>query len=210
MGFNQDYWKKNFSDPQSMDGIGNAKEHARYLSNFFDLENVEVRSLIDFGFGHGVLLKELFKTFKPKRAAGVEPSKFILKQAVKTLSKYPIEIYPESIIDWCRHMKSDKTVFDLGVCLSVFQYLTDDEIKTVLPILKKKVKVLYFTAPTDIELKRQIKEHKFKDEYAIHRSRKRYHELFSPHFTVISARILESKYYFNEKNTPFTDLIYRF
>ena len=41
-GFSKEYWDKNYSEPEDMDGVFNAKNHALYLKNFFDLENVEV------------------------------------------------------------------------------------------------------------------------------------------------------------------------
>jgi hypothetical protein len=102
------------------------------------------------------------------------------------------------------------TVIDLGICTSVFQYLTDKELKEALPIISKRIKYLHLTVPTDVELGRQVSELEFKDEYAIHRTREQYQKLLKPHFTFVSARVLESKHYFNEDTTAFTDLLYRF
>jgi phenylalanyl-tRNA synthetase alpha subunit len=61
-----------------------------------------------------------------------------------------------------------------------------------------------------VELGRQVSELDFKDEYAIHRSREKYQRLLRPHFTFVSARVLESKSFFDEESTHFTDLLYRF
>lgn len=44
-GFDQDYWKLNYSQPTTMDCIGNAKEHANYLKYFFELEQVDISIL---------------------------------------------------------------------------------------------------------------------------------------------------------------------
>jgi len=91
-----------------------------------------------------------------------------------------------------------------------FQYLSDEEIKEILPILSQRVKYLYFSVPTDQELKKQIEDVEFHDEYAIHRKREKYLKMLQPHFTFVSSRILESKYHFNQDNSYFTDLLFRF
>lgn len=93
----------------------------------------------------------------------------------------------------------------------MFQYLSESDLKKVIPILSKKVKYLYLTVPTDLEYKRQIQEHGYhKDRYANYRSQDFYYKLLSPYFTFISMRVLESKAHFCEKNTPFNDLLFRF
>jgi len=92
----------------------------------------------------------------------------------------------------------------------VFQYLTDKELKEIIPVLSKRIKFLYLTVPTNVELGRQVSELEFKDEYAIHRTREQYQKLLRPHFTFVSARVLESKHFFNEETTPFTDLLFRY
>ena len=78
--------------------------------------------------------------------------------------------------------------FDLGICTSIFQYLTDKDLKEIIPILSERIRYLYLTVPTDIELGRQISELDFKDEYAIHRSREKYQRLLKPHFTDLLYR----------------------
>lgn len=211
--FDQTYWKKNYSDPMSMDGIGNAKDHVKYLQSFLSVEHVDISSIIDLGFGYGYLFREMLRAFKPYKAMGIEPSTFAFKKAkvdkYKPVPSTNLELYQEDLLTWCR-TKRKQNEFDLGICTSVFQYLSDRDLREVLPILSKRIKYLYLTVPTDEELKRQISELDFRDEYAIHRSRDRYKKLISPHFTFISSRILESKYHFDEKKTSFTDLLYRF
>jgi hypothetical protein len=88
--------------------------------------------------------------------------------------------------------------------------LSDKELKEIIPILAKRIKYLYLTVPTNVELGRQVSELDFKDEYAIHRTREKYQKLLKPHFTFVSARVLESKHHFDEESTVFTDLLYRF
>ena len=40
-GFSKDYWASNYQDPESMDCIGNVKEHFSYLCSLFNLEMIE-------------------------------------------------------------------------------------------------------------------------------------------------------------------------
>ncbi len=205
MSFPKEYWDKNYSEPNSMDGIGNAKLHAKYLSSLFNLHEIEVNSLVDIGFGMGALLKEFNKQFKPKLCCGVEPSEYIFSKMQK---KLPSEIKIEniSIENW---VKQNKQVYDLGICNSVFQYIEIDKLPGVVQKLSKKVKYLYFTVPTDEELSRQQDEFNFHDEYAIKRSGGFYRELMQQGFHIVSSRVLESKYFFKSHNTMFTDLFYR-
>lgn len=213
MAFDKTYWDKNYSDPMSMDGIGNAKEHTKYLEAFLAIEHVDIESVVDLGFGYGHLFREMLKAFKPYRAIGIEPSPFAFKKVkpdkLRPVPSTKLELFEEDLLTWCRTKRKDNK-FDLGICTSVFQYLTDKELKEVIPVLAKRVKFLYLTVPTNIELGRQVSELEFKDEYAIHRSREKYQKLLKPHFTFISSRVLESKHFFDEESTHFTDLLYRF
>lgn len=197
----------------SMDGIGNAREHARYLKAFLAIEHVDISSIIDLGFGYGHLFREMMKAFIPHKAVGIEPSPFAFKKAkidkLKPVESTDLKLYQEDLLTWIRTERK-KNQFDLGICTSVFQYLSDKELKEIIPVLSKRIKFLYLTVPTNIELGRQVSELEFKDEYAIHRTREQYQKLLRPHFTFISGRVLESKHFFNEETTSFTDLLYRY
>lgn len=211
--FDKTYWDKNYSDPMSMDGIGNAKDHVKYLQAFLNIEHVDISSVVDLGFGYGHLFREMLKAFKPHLAVGIEPSPFVFNKAkpdkLKPVASTELYLYQEDLITWCK-TKRNKNQFDLGICTSVFQYLTDKDLKFILPILAKRIRYLYLTVPTDVELGRQVSELEFKDEYAIHRNRDKYQKLLRPHFTFVSGRILESKHFFSEETTHFSDLLYRF
>ena len=61
-----------------------------------------------------------------------------------------------------------------------------------------------------MELARQVEDLDFKDQYATHRTREQYQKLLRPHFTFVSSRVLESKHFYNEETTYFTDLLYRY
>jgi hypothetical protein len=211
--FDQQYWKKNYSDPSSMDGIGNAREHVNYLKSYFALEHVDISSVVDLGFGYGKLFRETLKKFIPHTAIGIEPSEYIFKKANldrwRPVKSTDLELINQDLLTWCRS-KRKYDAFDLGICTSVFQYIPTKDLKEIIPILAKRIKYLYLTVPTNVELKRQVEELDFRDEYAIHRTREQYQKLLRPHFTFLSSRILESKYYFDETTTSFTDLLYRF
>ena len=213
-GFDQEYWKKNYCEPESMDGIGNAKEHALYLKHFLSIEYVDVSSIIDFGFGLGHLFEEMLKTFLPYKAYGIEPSEYAYQQVVERsiapVESMKLELYQQDLVNWSRRPKGRTKRFDLGICTSVFQYLSDSELKEVLPVMAEKVKYLYLTVPTNLELDRQIEELEFHDTYCYRRGRQFYQRLIRKHFTFISSRLLESKVHFDEESTAFTDLLYRF
>lgn len=212
--FDKTYWDKNYSQPMTMDGIGNAKEHVRYLKSFLAVEHVEITSVVDLGFGYGHLFREMLKAFIPYRAVGIEPSPYAFKKAkpdkLRPVESTDLKLYEEDLLTWCRTDRKKNNEFDLGICTSVLQYLTDKEIKEVMPVLSKRIKYLYLTVPTNVELGRQVSELEFKDEYAIHRTREQYQKLIRPYFTFVSSRVLESKHYFDEESTHFTDLLYRY
>lgn len=212
--FDKTYWDKNYSDPMSMDGIGNAKEHVEYLRAFLKVEHVDVSTVVDLGFGYGHLFREMLKAFKPHMARGIEPSPFVFKKVkldkLRPVASTDLKVYEEDLITWCRTNRKKENEFDLGICTSVFQYISTKDLKEILPVLAQRIRYLYLTVPTDIELGRQVEDLDFKDQYALHRTRDQYQKLIRPHFTFVSSRVLESKHFFNEETTHFTDLLYRY
>lgn len=214
IGFGKEYWDVNYAEPLEMDNIGNSLEHAKYIQSVFNLEQVKINSVIDFGFGLGHLFEDVVKTFKPIRALGIEPSEHAYSLVQKRLAKpdFVKKFHLKNIdmVTWAQELTVSEKVFDLGICTSVFQYLSDEEIEYLLPILAKEVKYLYFSAPTDIEYKRQETEYGFVDQYAIHRKRGKYLKWLEPYFTLVSSRVLESKHYFDDDNTNFKEQLFRF
>ncbi len=215
-GFSARYWEENYSDLDEMDGIANARAHAQYLKGLFDLEYIDISSIVDLGAGLGYISKELVDIFKPYRFDAIEPSFPAYQKLVdnwKTI--VPIKstqatVSPINIAQWCEKVKKDKFTYDLGVCNSVLQYLGKSELEKNIPILAKHCRFLYLAVPTSLELKRQREEIHFTDRYAYRRSKKFYTQLLRPHFTFVSARLLESKHFFDAKTTFFSDLLYRF
>ncbi len=212
-GFDKEYWDVNYSSPDEMDGIGNAENHAKYIKATLDLDYIDISSVVDLGFGLGHLFEAVMKEFIPYRAMGIEPSVHVFEEVKKRniapVDSTALKLYKMDILSWCKDPRFKKH-FDLGICTSVFQYLTDEEIREILPILSRRVKYLYFSVPTNKELDRQIEDLEFKDEYAIRRSKSWYQKEIKKHFTFVSSRILESKFHFKEENTFFTDLLFRF
>lgn len=213
-GFSKEYWDANYADPEEMDNIVNAKEHAEYLKAIMGLEYVDISSVIDLGFGLGFLFEEVLKTFVPYRAHGIEPSRYpfeiVFNRNISPAKSTKLILENTDLVSWAKNKSKREKTFDLGLCTSVFQYLSDEEIEFVMPILAQRIRYLYFSVPTNLELKRQVSDLEFKDEYAIHRTREKYLKLIRPHFTFISSRLLESKVHFDEESTNFTDLLFRF
>jgi len=213
-GFPDQYWTVNYAEPEEMDNIMNAREHAAYMKAIFDLERVDISSVIDLGFGLGILFEQVLQTFVPYRAHGIEPSPYAFAQFKKKKLSIPestkLSLDQVDLVTWASSTPKREKTYDLGICTSVLQYLSDEEIKEVMPVLAKRVRYLYLSVPTDLELKHQIEDVEFHDEYAIHRSKEKYLKFIHPHFTIISSRLLESKIHFDEDSTNFTDLLFRF
>lgn len=213
LGFSKEYWDVNYESPEEMDGIGNVDLHVNYIKNLFGIEYIDINSVIDLGFGLGHLFEAVLKEYIPYKAYGIEPSEHafnvVSKRNISPAESTKFKLEKTDLVTWCQANKQMKN-FDLGLCTSVFQYLTDAEIKTCMPVLAQRCKYLYFSVPTDIELQRQVEELEFDDKYAIKRTASEYKKLISPHFTFVSSRVLESKIHFNEQNSFFTDLLFRF
>ena len=140
-----------------IDGVDNAKEHAKYLKSALTLGEIQVVSIGDFGFGKGILLKEMAKEFKPKRI-----------------------------------------ILDLGICNSIFQYIPTDKVSFAFAKLSRLCRYVYFSVPTKVDYEYMKKELDFIDPYAHVRDKKFYLKSISPHFTIVSLNLLESKVYNRE------------
>lgn len=213
-GFSDRYWEVNYSESEEMDGIGNAAEHAEYLKHLFGLEFIDISSVLDLGAGLGHLFEAVLKTFMPYKAMAIEPSDFAYKalsqRSLKPVESTRLELLQMDLRTWASKGGKFNKHFDLTLCTSVLQYLEEDEIDELLPILSERTKYLYLTVPTDVELARQREDLDFDDQYAIPRTRAWYQKKLKPHFTFVAHRLLESKVHFDERTTFFTDLLYRF
>jgi len=213
-GFTKEYWEHNYSKPEDMEGIGNAKQHALYAMSTFGHEYIDISTIIDFGFGLGHLFQAMLELFYPHTAYGIEPSSYafekVTPEMLKPIDSTELTLVQTDLVSWALSSDNDDQMFDLGLFTSVAQYLSDGELELALSIMARRVQFLYFTVPIDIELAHQKETLEFHDTYAISRSREDYLSILSPHFTIVSNRILESKFYFTEESTYFRDLFYRF
>ncbi len=212
--FEDSYWSELYKDPSTMDGYGNALEHAIYVRSLLNLDLIDINSVADFGFGLGEMLYEFISLFNPRYVYGLEPSKKAFgigkNKMIDFFDDRIVTLKNISIETWCINGYKKSKDTDLSICSSVCQYMTDKQIDTFFSILKEKTKYLYFTAPTKGEYQRLARDLEFKDRYAYIRTQKQYRDLIRPHFTIIGNRMLESKSKFNYTNSKFTELIYRF
>jgi len=204
----KEYWQTCYSEPETMDGILNAAAHMNYARALFKLQEVQINSLIDLGFGTGDMYKAFTRGFKPERSMGIEPSHYIFQQALRKLSHQKSQLVNISLEDWCGDTQFNQ-VWDLAVCTSVLQYIQTSTLKRSIPILAQRVKYLYLTVPTNKEMGRQLKELEFEDPFALRRTKQTYRELFSAHFTIVGCRLLESKHFYSEKDSQFTEFLFR-
>ena len=87
----------------------------------------------------GHLLESFVKAFKPRLVFGIEPSDFVFQKAVKRLRRECRRVKSVKngfvfrhcdLVSWCREpLENGTPVYDLALCTSVFQYLSDDEIR---------------------------------------------------------------------------------
>lgn len=212
-GFDEEYWKANYSEPETMDGIGNAKQHVDFMQATFALEHIDISSIIDLGFGYGHLFQKAMKAFIPYKACGIEPSTFAFEKAsqrkLKPVESTTLKLYNESLDQWCARADSSQNQFDLGICTSVFQYLTNEQLDFIIPTMSRRIKYLYLTVPTDKELDKQVTDLDFYDRYALKRPRSFYHKKMKGHFVNVGNKVWESQFYFDEETTFFSDLVYR-
>ena len=214
-GFDQTYWDENYAEPEIMDNIYNARRRALALKALFDSEYIEVTSMIDLGFGLGHLFRHMIRTFLPFTVVGIEPSAHpfnqLERESLTDVESVQLSLFRMDILSWC--LAEDKVwsePYDLGICTSVFQYLSDPEIEQVVPILAQRVKYLYFSVPVTDELRYQREELGFHDRFALSRTQAEYRDLLGEHFTIVSNRVLESSVHFDPNTSYFSDMFYRF
>ncbi|TGL61869.1 class I SAM-dependent methyltransferase [Leptospira ognonensis] len=194
--FDSEYWKEIYGSGLDVDGSYNAKQHAAYLHALFQLMEIPVYKIADFGFGKGILLREFTKAFAPVKVYAVDASEdafFELqkKDWVKKSDKY--HVFHSSLEDF-KLAKLEKEPVELGICNSVIQYLPDSVLPEVMEKLAKYCNYLYFTVPTKSDYDEMRKEMQFVDPYAFERSQKYYRKLVSRDFEVVGYNLLQSKW----------------
>lgn len=194
--FDDSYWSDIYGNGLDVDGSYNAKQHAEYLKALFQLMEIPVYKIADFGFGKAILLREMVKTFSPVKVYAVDASKEAYedlkkKDWVKKSDKY--HIYHESL-ETLKLPKLEKEPVELGICNSVIQYLPDSMIPGVLEKMAKYCNYLYFTVPTNEDYLVMKEEMNFIDPYAFTRSKKKYRKWISRDFEIVGYNLLQSKW----------------
>ncbi|TGN19755.1 class I SAM-dependent methyltransferase [Leptospira idonii] len=194
--FDNSYWTEIYGNGLDVDGSYNAKEHANYLYYLFQLMDIPVYRLADFGFGKGILLKEMVKAFSPVQVYAVDASPDAYedlnkKDWVKRSDKF--HIYHSALESFILP-KLEKEPVDLGICNSVIQYLPDGEIPGVLERLAKYCNYLYFTVPTKEDYSVMKSEMNFIDPYAYSRTAQKYRKWLSRDFEIVGYNLLQSRW----------------
>ncbi len=204
--FETSYWKEIYGSGKDVDASFNAREHAKYIKSLFDLMQIQPRSIADFGFGKGLLLKEFVKIFQPGKVFAVDPSEEMIDQIAKQkwIRGYNLSFLHSTVQDLeLKYFTS--APFELGIFNSVVQYIPDKELPKVFEKLHKITQYLYFTVPTKNDYIRMEKEIYFTDPYAHHRSKKYYEKLIRPYFRRVAFNLLESRIV---KDTQFCDELF--
>lgn len=194
--FDSHYWSEIYGSGLDVDGSYNAKEHSSYLFSLFKLMEIPVYRIADFGFGKGILLREMVKTFAPVQVYAADASKDAFEELkkkdwVKRSDKF--FIFNETMENLVLP-KLEKEPVDLGICNSVIQYLPDPVIPSVLEKLAKYCNYLYFTVPTNVDYAEMKKEMKFIDPYAYSRTAKKYRKWINRDFEIVGYNLLQSKW----------------
>lgn len=194
--FDGSYWSDIYGNGLDVDGSYNAKQHAEYLKALFQLMEIPVYKMADFGFGKAILLREMVKTFSPVKVYAVDASEEAYedlkkKDWVKRSDKF--HLYHESL-ETLKLPKLEKEPVELGICNSVIQYLPDGMIPGVLEKMAKYCNYLYFTVPTNEDYVVMKEEMSFTDPYAFSRSKKKYRKWISRDFEIVGYNLLQSKW----------------
>ncbi len=204
--FETAYWRDIYGSGTDVDATFNAKEHARYAKSILNLMEINVNSIADFGFGKGILLKEMVKIFKPGRVLAIDPSEQMLDELIaqKWIRAWNISVLNTTVqeldLSYFVHLP-----FDLGICNSVVQYIEGD-LKPVFEKLHRIVKYLYFSVPTKDDYIRMKKEIYFEDPYAFVRTKKQYMKMIEPYFRRVGFNLLESRLVADSR---FTDQLFK-
>ncbi|TGN14597.1 class I SAM-dependent methyltransferase [Leptospira ilyithenensis] len=194
--FDETYWSEIYGNGLDVDGSYNAKQHAQYLHTLFQLMEIPVYKIADFGFGKAILLREFVRSFAPVKVFAVDASKdayedLLKKDWVKKSDKFHIYHSP---LESFQLAKLEREPVELGICNSVIQYLPDSALDHLLEKLAKYCSYLYFTVPTKEDYAVMKKEMNFIDPYAYQRSAKQYRKLLSRDFEIVSYNLLQSKW----------------
>ncbi len=204
--FEKTYFDQIYDEESCIDGDYNARDHAKYLKAQLDLQNIEIDSLIDLGFGKGALLYQTQKLLKPSKIDGIDISYFAYERLKAKSWAQSWNLQNTAIEDY----KWGNRIWDLAICNSVLQYIKEKGLETSIEQMAKHVKYVYLHVPSQEDYKKLQQKVDFVDPFAFLRPNAYYHSVFSRHFVFVSWGILESKYFQSYQNSKFFDSLYRF
>lgn len=207
MSLEKKYFEQIYSKDSLIDGDYNAKGHAKYLYQLLSLLEVEVSSLVDFGFGKANLLYECLKLFKPAKVEALDSSKYIYDQVSKKswIKEWGVGLHNTEI----QNYKPPQKAFDLALCNSVLQYVPDHLLEECVERMSYCTRYLYLHVPTREDYSRLRKDVDFVDTWAIARGDQLYRDLLSKYFVKVSWGLMESKNNVEKDCSAFFDSLYR-
>eukprot|EP01084_Bolivina_argentea_P123558 218963_1 len=107
------------------------------------------------------------------------------------------KIFERFQCDCCKYWDGS---FNLGLCVSVCQYLSDNDVDIALNYLSKHCEFLYFDVVTSEEYNSMKNGSQFQDKWAIHRPKKWYRNIILKYWRMVSNCFLESKFLFPDSS----------
>jgi hypothetical protein len=149
------------------------------------------------------------KTFKAKkqRLTNTATKKNKNRSQSKSKNKHKNEstnIHTLSALEFeCEcYLKLFDGAFNLGIFVSVAQYISDGELDCILQFLSRTCDFLYFDVVTAEEYSVMKTGSKWRDKYAIVRPKAFYLTLITKYWRIIGNCLLESKFFYHQSNVP--------
>ena len=121
----------------------------------------------------------------------------------KSMIKSELSVY-EDFNCTCYSKKKFDGTYQLGLCVSVLQYLSDADVDIVLCEMSKQCDFLYFDVVTNEEYEIMKEGSTFHDKWAIiSRTRNWYLKIILKYWRIIGNEILESKFFYPDKTNSF-------
>ena len=121
----------------------------------------------------------------------------------RSMIKSELSVY-EDFNCTCYSKKKFDGTYQLGLCVSVLQYLSDADVDIVLCEMSKQCDFLYFDVVTNEEYEIMKEGSTFHDKWAIiSRKRNWYLKIILKYWRIVGNEILESKYFYPDKTNSF-------
>tara|TARA_B100001248_G_scaffold261746_1_gene254013 strand:+ start:21028 stop:21639 length:612 start_codon:yes stop_codon:yes gene_type:complete len=200
--FEKEYFHKLYPKDACIDGDFNAPEHAKYIQSFFQLLEVDIEKVCDFGCGRGRLLYYVTRLLRPQYVEACDVSDYALSY-LKNKTWTQDYTFKKTEI---KGFKS-RHIFDLGICNSVLQYVLDEDLEASYACMAKSCRYLYLHVPSSEDYKVLAEDLDFYDPYAYLRCKERYELIRKKYFRSIGYGFMQSLQN-QRKNDPMIDAIY--